>query len=133
MVALRSPDLLPDEWAAVRPDDFEPGLLRDLFEVISRDPSAGPQRLLDAMPDDDARTRLRALLMSEMTVEPEQGKVASMVARLRALGVERRRDAVRERLARLNPQTDPDEHRTLFTRLVELEGQRSALLDGMGA
>lgn len=133
LVALQSPDLLPDEWAAVRPDDFEPGPMRDLFEAMRRDPAAGLQRLLDGMPDDDARTWLRALVMSETTVEPDPGKVASMIARLRALGVERRRDAVRERLSLLNPQTDPDEHRTLFTRLVELEGQRSALLEGMGA
>ncbi|CAN5185144.1 DNA primase [soil metagenome] len=133
LLALQAPHLLPDEWAAVRPDDFEPGLMRDLFGAMRRDPAAGLQGLLDGMPDDDARTWLRALVMSETTVEPDTGKVASMIARLRALGVERRRDAVRERLSRLNPQTDADEHRTLFTRLVELEGQRSALLEGMGA
>jgi DNA primase len=124
-MALQHPDLLPLTWAKVEPGDFTAPVSRQLFEALTAGdgpPMAqGLGAVLDRLPDDDARARVRALALSEQTVTPEAGHVAELVARLRAAAVQRRIHQVQAWLAANDPSSDPDAYRSEFARSVELE------------
>jgi DNA primase len=135
--ALQAPDLLPEGWKRVVADDFTAPASRQLFEAIGSVGGGAPETLLSAilqrLPDDDARARVRALALSEPTVEQDAGHVSELVARLRAASVQRQVETIQGRLSQRNRESEPDAYRTDFRQLVELEHHRRQLLEGREA
>ena len=133
--ALQHPDLLPEqEWKLVEADDFRAPLSRQLFTAIEKAPQADLAAVLEALPDDTIRTRVRALAMSESRIEPNAaGHVAELVARLRAARVEREIQELREKMSRLGEQLTSDERRNFGSAFQDLEHRRRALLEGSDA
>ncbi len=100
---------------------------------------------LRALLDDNGAATIRAetaadphmqSLIAELSVEPirTDGEislryVASIVARLREVGVSRAIAEAKSTLQRLNPLTNEQEYTTLFTDLVALEAKRRSLHD----
>jgi len=87
------------------------------------------------VPDDFAEPELRALF-TELSVEPIRADgevsdhyVASIVARLREVGISRSIAELKSRLQRLNPVENEDEYNAAFAQLVGLEAQRRELHD----
>jgi DNA primase len=87
------------------------------------------------VPDDFAEPQLRALF-TELSVEPIRADgevsdhyVASIVARLREVGISRSIAELKSRLQRLNPVENEDEYNAAFAQLVGLEAQRRELHD----
>jgi DNA primase len=130
--ALQHADLLPDAWRDVTPEEFTAPASRTLFEAIRAAPRGDLAAILDRLPDDDTRARVRALALSEQTVRPDRAHLAELVARLRAASAQRELQAVREELARVNPVTDAERNRLLFTRMEELERRRRSLVQDAG-
>ncbi|MDP8969460.1 MAG: DNA primase [Actinomycetota bacterium] len=140
--ALQLPHLLPPEWKHVTVDDFRAPMSQTLFAVLS-DVSSNPadgsdQRddldaVLAALPDEATRARVRALTLAEPTVEADAGHVAELVARLLAASLQREIDDVRQRMARVGEQLDPDDRRRLTARHAELIQRRAELLEGRDA
>jgi DNA primase len=56
--------------------------------------------------------------------EPTEEYAHRLFLRLEEFWLKRRADEIRGKLERLNPVTAPDDHETLFTELVALEGER---------
>ena len=140
LAALRRPDLLPEAWADVVEEDFRAPMSRQLFAALRSawgDPAAASaprgdlDALLDALPDDELRGRVRALALSESTVESEAVRVEMLVADLRRRALERQVEEVRGELARLNATTDADRRRALLGELAELDRRRRAVLVGV--
>lgn len=132
-VALQTPDLLPEAWQKITVDDFRAPMSRVLFTALRAAPAGDLDGVLAALPDDDTRSRVRALALSELTVAPEVSKVAELVARFRARALERECAELKGRLTRINEQLDAAERRALSMRLSELERQRRDLLEGRDA
>ena len=87
------------------------------------------------VPDDFEEPELRALF-TELSVEPIRADgevsdhyVASIVARLREVGISRSIAELKSRLQRLNPVENEDEYNSAFAQLVGLEAQRRELHD----
>ncbi len=128
-IALQRPDLLPDSWNDVEDADFRAPASRQLFALLRTCPAGNLDAILDGLPDDAARGRVRGLAMSELTVSTHAG-AADVVARLRSAAVEREVVEVRTELAQVNPRTDAERHRALVHRRAELQLRRRALLEG---
>jgi DNA primase len=128
--ALQLPELLPPEWDRLEPEDFTYPLSQELFRALLAAPRGDLDAVLAAMPDDAARSRVRALALSEPTIETDAGHTRELVARLLAAGLARRRDEVRAELARVHEQLSPSERRRLMAQQLELERQRRDLLEG---
>jgi DNA primase len=127
--AIQHPDLLPVTWKQVAPEDFTAPVAQQLFRAIVDAPTGDLDAVLEGLPDEDSRARVRALALSEATVEADPAHVEELVARLRAATVQRAIDAVRAELAAVNAQVDPERNRNLLVRLGELERGRRALLE----
>lgn len=127
--ALQEPELLPREWKLVTAEDFTAEVCRALHAAVTAAPPGDLDAVLAAMPDDEARARVRALAMSELPADDASG-VAQNVARLRAATVQRRIDEVQQRRDRLGEQLEPAERRQLIAELLELQLQRRRLLEG---
>jgi DNA primase len=127
--ALQHHDLLPPAWGDVKEEDFTAPVAKGLFRAIAAAPHGDLDAILDHLPDDDSRARVRALALSETTVEPDRAHVAEVVTRLRASTVQRAIEAVRGELATINPRTDADRNLDLLLRLGELERGRRELLE----
>jgi DNA primase len=130
---LQRPDLLPPGWADVSEDEFTAPVSRQLFGALRAAPPGDLDRVLDSLEDDDARARVRGLALSEPTVQPDESHVAGLVRDLRAAAATRRRDELRAELGRLNPGTDGERHRAVYTDMQEQERKRRALLEGRDA
>jgi DNA primase len=130
--ALQRPDLLPPQWEQLDPDDFTAPLARALFTAVRAASPGDLDAVLAVLPDDDARARVRALALSEPTVE-EAGQARKLVTDLLAAGLTRRRDEVRAELVRVHEQLDPEERRRLLAREFELRRQRDDLIEGRQA
>ncbi|MGH3112270.1 MAG: toprim domain-containing protein, partial [Gaiellaceae bacterium] len=131
-VALQRPELLPPEWEQVDAADFTAPRARELFAALRAAPPGDLDAVLAALPDDEARARVRALALSEPTVS-EAGQARELVTDLIAAGFTRRRDEVREELVRVHEQLDPVERRRLLAREFELRRQRDDLVEGRQA
>jgi DNA primase len=128
--ALQFPELLPAEWDRLDPEDFTFPQSQELFRALRAAPRGDLDAVLAAMPDDDVRSRVRALALSEPRIDTDTGHSRELVARLLAAGLARRRDEVRGELARVHEQLSPSERRRLMARQLELERQRRELLEG---
>ncbi len=131
--ALQHPELLPHAWKQVTREDFTAPASRTLFEALATTPSGDLRAVLEALPDDDTRARVRALALSDQTVKPDTAHLSELVARLRVATVRREQEGVRAELERVNADTDPDRHGLLYRRLAELEQRRRDLLAGSGS
>ncbi|HVM20396.1 MAG TPA: DNA primase [Egibacteraceae bacterium] len=131
--ALQHPSILPPTWKLVTADDFRAPMSKALFSAMTDVPLDDLQAVLDALADDDMRTRVRALAMSESRVEPDTAHIAEMIARLRAAAVEREVVRLRDEMAALGEQLSPDERRRSIASFQELEQRRRALLEDAGA
>lgn len=130
--ALQSPELLPPEWEQLDTGDFTYPLASELFRALRAAPPGDLDAVLAALPDDQARARVRALALSEPTVT-EPGHARKLVTDLLAAGLTRRRDQVRAELVRVHEQLDPSERRRLLAREFELRRQRDDLVEGRQA
>ncbi|CAN5752292.1 DNA primase [soil metagenome] len=128
--ALQFPHLLPDEWAKVTAEDFTHPTSRSLFAALAETAAGDLEAVLAALPDDDARARVRALALSERTISPDEWHLLELVRRLRGAALQREVDAARVAVVDVNPRTDPEEYRSLTARLAELQRQRRDVLDG---
>ena len=132
--ALQHSHLLPvEEWKLVRPEDFRAPMSQELFAAMGNEPVEDLSVVLAGLPDDNMRTRVRALAMSESRVEPDPGHVAELVARLRAAAVERQVTELREEMASLGEQLTTEERRRFMRSFEELERRRRTLLEGSDA
>lgn len=127
--ALQRPELLPSQWEQLDTCDFTAPLARELFAALRSAPPGDLDAVLAALPDDQARARVRALALSEPTVD-EAGHARKLVTDLLAAGLTRRRDEVRAELVRVHEQLDPAERRRLLAREFELRRQRDDLVEG---
>ena len=128
--ALQRPDLLPEAWGRLTPDDFTAPASQTLFAALQVAASGDVASVLAALPDDDTRARVRALALSDETVNPDRAHVAELINRLRAATAQREHEAVRAELTQVNSDTDEERHRLLYKRLLDLERRRRALLEG---
>ncbi|HVM12994.1 MAG TPA: DNA primase [Egibacteraceae bacterium] len=131
--ALQLPELLPPAWKLVTTDDFRAPMSQQLFAALEEAPAGDLTTVLASLPDDDARARVRALALSEPTVEPDAAHLRELVSRLRARSVEREHEAVKEQLRRVGEQLEPTERRRLQARSFDLERRRRELLEGRDA
>lgn len=132
-VALQRPDLLPPTWSDITEDDFTTDPSRVLLRALKTTRGGDLDAVLEAMPDDAFRGRVRALALSEIETPEEAGAVADLVERLRARAAGRSHEALREQLARGNEQLAPEARRELQRRLAELERSRRLVGDQRAA
>ena len=131
--ALQTPELMPAAWKLVTADDFRAPLSRTLFAALNEAPPGDLGAVLAKLADDDTRSRVRALALTEARHGADVRKVAEWVAGLRAAAVQREIDAVWEQVARVGEQLDPAERRRLTSRRYELERRRRDLVEGRDA
>lgn len=128
--ALQVPELMPPEWKLVTEEDFRAPMSRQLYTALSATDTGDLVEVLAALPDDETRVRVRALALSEPTVEADPSHLREVILRLRARAVERQHEVVRERLFQVGEQLDVSERRQLQAQLFELEQRRRDLLEG---
>jgi DNA primase len=119
-VALQRPELLPDGWQLLDEQVFTAEPSRQLFRAICK---AGDdfEAVLDAMPDDDMRRRVRGLAVAELTTVPEQTAIAGLLEALRGRDAKRRWQAARNRLSDSRERLAPEERGELMREIGELE------------
>lgn len=128
--ALQHPDLLPPSWKLVTVDDFRAPLSQTLFSAIADAAADDLNAVLEALPDDAVRARVRALAMSESRIEADGAHIGELIARLRAAAVEREVAALREQMTALGEQLTPEERRRFIRDFQALEQRRRELLEG---
>ncbi len=131
-LALQRPDLLPDSWKDVTESEFRAPASQLLFACLRSSPAGDLEGILAKLPDDDARSRVRALAMDELTVTTHAW-AAELLARFRSSALQRQLDDVRAELAQTNERTDPDRQRELMRAELDLQLRRRALLGGRTA
>ncbi|CAN5796541.1 DNA primase [soil metagenome] len=119
-VALQHPDLLPDDWGLLEESVFTAAASRLLFVAISAHGNDF-QTVLDSMPDDDMRSRVRGLAASELRMPAESAAVARLIDALRGRDAQRRYQAARQELQDGGEHLDDDERRRLMREVGELE------------
>jgi DNA primase len=131
--AIQHPHLLPDEWYELVEDDFTHPTARSIAATIAAAGGAGVafDDLLDAAPDDELRSTLRALALEEdpEVADPEVAPevTAGRVRHLVADRIQAEERDLRETLARLNHATDRDQLLDVQRRLIELQRRRREL------
>jgi hypothetical protein len=128
--AIQHPDVVFDGWDQLSIDDFTADASRMLFTALVAAPWSNLAQLLERLPDDSTRARIRALAVAPSTTAPDPHKLAENVMRLRAATLSRRISQIRAQLARVNSQVDAEQTRALALEHQELERQRHALVEG---
>ena len=131
--ALQHPTFLPPTWKLVAASDFRAPMSQALFAAMADKPPGDLAAILDSLPDDAMRARVRALAMSPSRVEPDQAHISELISRLRAAAVERESDALRQEMARLGEQLTAEERRRYMGAFDELERRRRSLLEDSDA
>ena len=101
-----------------------------LYATLVAAPWSTLAQLLERLPDDRARARIRALAVAPSTTAPDPHKLAENVMRLRAATLSRRISQIRAQLTRMNSQVDAEQARALVLERQELERRRRALVEG---
>ena len=119
-IALQRPDLMPEGWQLTDDSVFTSEPARQLFRAIC---AAGDDfdAILDAMPDDDMRRRVRGLAVAELTLDLEAGAVQGLLDALRGRDAQRRYEAVRRRLADGRERLDATERTDLMAEMRDLQ------------
>jgi DNA primase len=128
--AIQHPDIAVDRWDVVTVDDFTAEPSRMLYSALTAAPWTNLSQLLERLPDDRTRARIRALAVAPSTTMADPHKLAENVMRLRAATLLRRIAQIRAQLTRLNSQVDADQVRALGLELQDLERRRRALVEG---
>jgi DNA primase len=131
--ALQYPSLLPNSWKLVVEEDFRAPLSRQLFTAMADVPLEDLSAVLAALPNDDLRTRVRALAMSESRVEQPGAHLEELIARLRAAAVEREITSLRQEMSQIGEQLSTAERREYIGKFETLERRRRELLEGSDA
>ncbi|MGI9018624.1 MAG: DNA primase [Euzebya sp.] len=118
--ALQLPDELPDDWHMLDESVFTAEPSRILFRAINAHRGAF-EKILDAMPDDDMRSRVRGLAAAELTIDATTAQVALVIDALRARDAQRRWADARTTLQDGGEHLDADERRRLMRDIGELE------------
>ncbi len=132
-VALQLPELLPAEWHEVDEDCFTAAASKTLLAALRATPDGSLDAVLDRLPDDDARTRVRRLALAELTVDPDESAVSELIGRLRARAIDRRITEIVERLTAGAEQLTTEERRRLSAEHYDLRRQRDAIVEGRHA
>jgi DNA primase len=119
-VALQVPDLLPPDWALLDETVFVADASRLLFRAISEH-GGDFDAVLEAMPDDEWRSRVRGLASAELTIDHEPHAVARMLDALRGRDARRRWEHARQTLVEGGERLDADRRRELMREIGELE------------
>jgi DNA primase len=102
-------------------DHFQSALNRKLFGLLVE--AKGDIRSLIADTDDEKTRRLlSALTLELLDGEPTERYAEQLWSRLQEFLLQRRSAAIRQRLQKLNPQTD-DTYDSLFSDLISLDGE----------
>jgi DNA primase len=131
--AIQHADVLPVEWKLVTEEDFTAPVSRLLFTALREAPPGDLEAVLASLPDDDNRARVRALALSEPTVEPDPAHLRRLISDLRIARVAREISVIREELGRMNATTDPQRSRELNMRHAELERVKREMAEGREA
>jgi DNA primase len=128
-VALRSPELLPDEWYELREDDLTHPVARSIFATLARAGGAGVDLhvVLEAAEDDDLRATIRGLTVEDEPVPIDAETAAWRVRTLVAQRVEQEAQRLRERLHTLHHARDREELVDVQRQLAALEHRRREL------
>ncbi len=119
-VALQVPDLLPEDWLLLDEEVFTAEPSRMLYRALAAHGSDFGA-VLDAMPDDDMRSRVRGLAAAELTVAREPAHISRLVDALRGRAAKQRWQAARQQLQEGGEHLDADARRDLMREIVELE------------
>jgi DNA primase len=128
--AVQHPEIDVAGWDAVSTEDFTAEASRTLFRALTEGPWRGLPQLLERLPDDDLRARIRALAIAPPTTPPDPHKLAMQVRHLRAKTLDRQIADVRAQLARLNARVDGARATELNAELFRLVRDRQALREG---
>ena len=128
--AIQHPEVPFEGWDDLSIEDFTAEASRMLYATLVASPWSDLSQLLERLPDDRTRARIRALAVAPSTTTPDPHKLAENVMQLRAATLSRRIAQVRAQLTRLNSQVDADQGRALARELLELERRRRALVEG---
>jgi hypothetical protein len=102
-------------------DHFQSAQNRKLFDLLVE--AKGDVRSLIADTDDEKTRRLlSALTLELLDGEPTERYAERLWTRLQVFLLQRRSAALRQRLQKLNPQTD-DTYDALFSDLISLDGE----------
>lgn len=125
--ALKHPNLMPPAFHQLGDDEFTSIPSRQLFDAMRAAGELSLSKILPYLPDDDTRTRVRALALSEAEFEPEASSLDTLVTDLRARAVQRRINTVEQRLKEVREQLDAEERRSLMKELGQLQLRRHEL------
>jgi DNA primase len=128
--AIQYPEIAIAGWDEVSVDDFTADASKMLYRALSEAPWTSLPQLLERLPDDATRGRIRALAVAPSTTAPDPHKLAENVMRLRAATLSRRISQVRVQLTRMNSHVDAGQVRALGLELQDLELRRRALVEG---
>jgi DNA primase len=128
--AIQHPEVTFDGWDDLSIDDFTAEASRMLYAALVAAPWSNLAQLLERLPDDRSRARIRALAVAPSTTAPDPHKLAENVMRLRAATLSRRISQIRAQLTRMNSQVDAEQARALVLERQELERRRRALVEG---
>jgi DNA primase len=128
--AIQHPEMSVPGWDDVSVNDFTADASQMLYTVLSEAPWTSLSQLLERLPDDATRNRIRALAVAPSTTAPDPHKLAENVMRLRAATLSRRISEVRAQLGRMNSYVDAEQVRALGLELQDLERRRRALVEG---
>jgi DNA primase len=128
--AIQHPEVSFEGWDDLSIDDFTAEASRMLYAALVAAPWTTLAQLLERLPDDRTRARIRALAVGPSTTAPDPHKLAENVMRLRAATLSRRISQIRAQLTRMNSQVDAEQARALVLEGQELERRRRALVEG---
>jgi DNA primase len=128
-VALRTPELLPDEWYELTEDDLTHPVAKAIFATLSRAGGAGVDLhdVVEEAEDDDLRATIRGLAVEDEPVPVDAETAAWRVRTLVAQRVEQEAQRLRERLHTLHHVRDRDELVEVQRQLAALEHRRREL------
>jgi DNA primase len=128
--AIQHPEVEVDGWSDVTAEDFTAPASRTLFAALTNGAWHRLADVLERLPDDQTRARIRALAVAPPTTPPDPHKLAENVMRLRAATLARRIAEVSAQLARLNAAVDGKRLRELSVEKERLVRERHVLVEG---
>ncbi|HEX6255889.1 MAG TPA: DNA primase [Euzebyales bacterium] len=128
--AIQHPEVEVDGWTEVTAEDFTAPASRTLFAALTNGTWHRLSDVLERLPDDQTRARIRALAVAPPTTPADPHKLAENVMRLRAATLARRIAEISVQLARLNAAVDGKRLRELSAEKERLVRERHVLVEG---
>ena len=127
---LQYPTLFDTAWNGVVADDFAHPAYHAVFEAITQVPWS-PERWADqvreATTDEVARQLQIALLVEPVLRQPDEKYATAYTSRLQLASTTRTIADLKSRLQRTNPVEKANEHKAMFSQLLDLEVRRKDL------